>query len=161
MFREMRRNGQAMTDQESMDLLVQGSSGVLAVTGDDGYPYAVPLSYIYDIGSRAVYFHCALSGHKLDAVNQNPKASFCVVGKDQVMPDEYTTYYRSVIVFGTVSVIIDQAEKIAAAEKLAVKYSPDDSKEHRQKAIEDSLSRMHMLKLEIEHMTGKASDKTR
>lgn len=73
------------------------------------------------------------------------------------MPEEYTTYYRSVIVFGTVCVIEDQAEKTAAANKLAEKYTPDDTKEQRQKVVEESLSRMHMLKLQIEHMTGKES----
>ena len=92
MFREMRRSRQSLTDQESIILLEEGSSGVLAVAGDDGYPYAVPLSYVYDSGSRAVYFHCALSGHKLDAVHKNPKVSFCVIGQDQVVPEEYTTY---------------------------------------------------------------------
>ena len=157
MFREMRRSRQSLTDQESIILLEEGSSGVLAVAGDDGYPYAVPLSYVYDSGSRDVYFHCALSGHKLDAVHKNPKVSFCVIGQDQVVPEEYTTYYRSVIVFGTVCVIEDQAEKTAAANKLAEKYTPDDTKEQRQKVVEESLSRMHMLKLQIEHMTGKES----
>lgn len=157
MFREMRRSRQSLTDQESIDLLEKGSSGVLAVAGDNGYPYAVPLSYIYDSDIRAVYFHCALSGHKLEAVHKNPKVSFCVIGQDQVMPEEYTTYYRSVIVFGTVCVIEDQAEKTAAAIKLAEKYAPDDTKEHRQKVVGESLSRMHMLKLQVEHMTGKAA----
>ena len=98
MFREMRRKRQALP-QEGMDAVLQkGTSGVLAVSGDHGYPYAVPLSYVYD--GKALYFHCAKAGHKLDGIRRDAKASFCVIDQDQVVPEEYTTYFRSVIVFG-------------------------------------------------------------
>ena len=81
-------------------VLSRGSHGVLALAGDEGYPYAVPISYVYEGGK--LYFHCAKSGHKLDAIARCPKASFCVVDQDQVVPQEYTTYFRSVIAFGTI-----------------------------------------------------------
>lgn len=155
MFREMRRNKQAISYQESAGILETGSFGVLAVSGDEGYPYAVPLSYVFDRDCETIYFHCAVSGHKLDAINNSAKVSFCVVDQDQVVPEEYTTYYRSVIAFGKISVIEDDAEKMAAADKLAVKYAPDDSRDNRLKEIQESFDRMHMLKLQIEHMTGK------
>lgn len=89
--------------------MYQGTSGVLAVSGDDDYPYAVPLSYVYD--GHKIYFHGAKAGHKLDSIVKNPKASFCVIDKDQIVPDEYTTYFRSVIVFGTIRILHDEAEK--------------------------------------------------
>lgn len=66
MFRKMRRKRQQLTEAECIDILMENTSGVLAVCGDNGYPYAVPLSYVYDNGS--LYFHCARSGHKLDAI---------------------------------------------------------------------------------------------
>lgn len=121
MFREMRRNKQTLSREESIAVLNRGTSGVLAVSGDDGYPYAVPLSYAYH-GSR-LYFHCAKSGHKLDAIARNQKASFCVIDQDNVVPHEYTTYFRSVIVFGTARIVEDEAEKKRALEILAAKYS--------------------------------------
>ena len=98
MFREMRRKKQQMSGDACDELLFRGTSGVLALSGDDGYPYAVPISYVYD--GEKIYFHCAKSGHKLDAIKRNPKASFCVIGQDQIVPEEYTTYFRSVIAFG-------------------------------------------------------------
>ena len=74
MFREMRRKRQALP-QEGMDAVLQkGTSGVLAVSGDHGYPYAVPLSYVYD--GKALYFHCGKAGHKLDGIRRDAKASF-------------------------------------------------------------------------------------
>ena len=54
--------------------------------GDDDYPYAVPLSFAYDDGR--LYFHVAKSGHKLDALRRNPKASFCIIEQDKVVPEK-------------------------------------------------------------------------
>ena len=89
MFREMRRKGQALPAEEITAVLYRGRSGVLALSGDDNYPYALPISYVYD--GNHIYFHCARSGHKLDAIQRNCKASFCVVDQDQIVPEEYTT----------------------------------------------------------------------
>ena len=125
MFREMRRKNQSLSLEECALVLNRGTSGVLALSGDDQYPYAVPISYVYD-GAK-LYFHCAKSGHKLDAVTRNPKASFCVIDQDQVVPEEYTSYYRSVIVFGTIKILEHEEEKRIAIEKLALKYAPNDS----------------------------------
>ena len=122
MFREMRRKRQALNKTECEEILYKGSSGVLAVSGDNGYPYAVPLSYIYCGGK--IYFHCAKSGHKLDAILRNPKASFCIIDRDEVAPDEYTSHFRSVIVFGQVRILNDEEEIRSAIEKLAIKYNP-------------------------------------
>lgn len=153
MFREMRRKKQALTPEECAAVLAQGTSGVLALSGSGGYPYAVPLSYVFD-GNR-LYFHCARAGHKLDAIRQNNRASFCVVGQDQIVPEEYTTYFRSVIAFGTIRILVDTSEKRAAIEKLAVKYAPDDTNEHRSQMIDRDWAPLCMLEMTIEHMTGK------
>jgi len=91
-----------LTD-EAVKILQSATSGVLAVCGDDGYPYAVPLSYVYADGK--IYFHSALQGHKIDAIRSNPKVSFCVIDKDDIQPQEFTTYFRSVIVFGKARII--------------------------------------------------------
>lgn len=153
MFREMRRNRQALSGEEISNVLYRGTSGVLALSGDDGYPYAVPISYVYD--GENIYFHCARSGHKLDAIRRNPKASFCVIGQDQVVPDTYTSHFRSVIVFGQIQVIEDEAEKRAAIEKLAVKYAPEDTAAGRKDAIDGAWTRLCILKMSVDHMSGK------
>ena len=153
MFREMRRSRQALSQEECREILERGTSGVLAVAGDGGYPYTVPLSYIFQDGK--IYFHCARSGHKLDAIRREPKASFCVVDQDKVVPEEYTTYYLSVITFGTVREMPEGPEKHAAASALMKKYYPEDSQENRDAYINDSQARLCMLEFSVEHMTGK------
>ena len=153
MFREMRRKKQALSREEIDAILERGSSGVLGLSGDDGYPYAVPISYVYD--GDTFYFHCAKSGHKIDAIRRDEKASFCVIDQDQVVPEEYTTYFRSVIAFGKMQVIEDEGEKREAIEKLAMKYAPEDSAEGRKAAIDREWVPLCMLKMSIEHLTGK------
>ena len=151
MFREMRRKKQELAQEECVKILNKGTSGVLAVSGDEDYPYAVPLSYVYH--DLKIYFHCAKEGHKLDAIGRNDKVSFCVIDQDRVIPEEYTTYFRSVIAFGKARKIEDEEEKRKTLEILAVKYSPDQ--EGLSKEIDGQLKRVTMVELSIEHMTGK------
>ena len=153
MFREMRRKKQALSVEGCEAVLNRGASGVLALSGDDGYPYAVPISYVYD--GANIYFHCAKSGHKLDAIQSNHKASFCVIDQDQVISEEYTTYFRSVIVFGTIRILEDDQQKWDAMEKLCMKYAPIDTEQGRQRAIEREWKPLCVLEMQIEHMTGK------
>ncbi len=153
MFRELRRKKQQLSHQEAAAVLDRGTSGVLALSGDDGYPYAVPISYVYSEGK--LYFHCAGSGHKLDAVRRNEKASFCVIDQDRVVPEKYTTYFRSVIAFGRIRVLEDEGEKRAAIERLALKYAPDSSPEHRDAEIQREWMSLCMLEMEIDHLSGK------
>ena len=153
MFRELRRKKQALSKEDCQAVLERCTSGVLALAGDDGYPYAVPLSYLYEDGK--LLFHCAKSGHKTDAIARCDKASFCVVDQDQVVPEEYTTYFRSVIAFGRIRVIEDDGEKRAAVEKLAVKYHPGDTQENRDRYIDKEWAPLCMLEMTVEHLSGK------
>ena len=154
MFREMRRKKQALSTEETIKVLNKGTAGVLAIAGDEDYPYAVPLSYVYK--DKKVYFHCSYNGQKIDAIRANPKVSFCVIDKDQVIPEEFTTYYRSVIIFGSARILEDEKEKRYALEILAAKYSPDHKK-GRLDEINKLYTQTCMVEIEIEHMSGKES----
>ncbi|MFQ6041354.1 MAG: pyridoxamine 5'-phosphate oxidase family protein [Candidatus Poribacteria bacterium] len=125
----------------AMEILKLGEYGVLATSGEDGYPYAVPLSYVYD---NAIYFHCASTGHKIDNIKYNDKVSFCVVGRAKTLPDELNVDYQSVIVFGRAR-IIEGAEKHSALGKLMKKYAPES------KCQTDAT----VVKIEIEHISAK------
>lgn len=152
-FRKMRRIRQQLSKEECVEILERNTSGVLAVLGDGGYPYAVPLSYVYF--DNNLYFHCAKSGHKLDAINGCDKVSFCVIDQDLVVPEEYTSYFRSVILFGRAKVMECDSEIRSAIERLAMKYAPEDSRESRDAAIEKEYHVMRMVKIEVEHLSGK------
>lgn len=152
MFREMRRIKQVLSPEDSKEVLDRNTSGVLGVHGDDGYPYTVPVSYVYH--NNKLFFHCAKSGHKLDAIAADNKVSFCVIDQDQIIPEKYTTYFRSVIVFGKARVLDDPAEKRDAIEALAAKYSPD-YEEGRKKEIDVTFNQLAIVEISIDHISGK------
>ena len=151
MKHEMRRAKQRLSPEESLAILEKGSSDVLALW-DGEEPYAVPLSYVYSGGK--LYFHCARAGRKLDAIRVCPRASFCVVAADDVIPEKYTTAYRSVIVSGRLRIIEDEGEMIPALRQLAEKYHPGHS-EDAEREISAGLSHMFMLELSADEISGK------
>ncbi|MBR6181183.1 MAG: pyridoxamine 5'-phosphate oxidase family protein [Prevotella sp.] len=151
-FRPMRRHRQQLPDNDCIGILERATAGTLALLGDDGYPYAVPISFVYHEG--CIYFHSAVEGHKVDAIRRNEKASFCVIDQDEVHGELYTTFFRSVIAFGRIRIIEDEEEKLAAVRLLGNRYNPGQD-EALQKEMEKGLHRMLALCLKIEHLTGK------
>ncbi len=152
MFREMRRKNQLLSMEDTIAIMERGTNGILAVSGDDDYPYAVPISYIYT--DNKIYFHCAKSGHKLDGIKRNPKVSFCVVDQDQNVPEKYTTYFRSAIAFGQARILEDPMEIREAITAIALKYSPD-FKEGIPAEIDSSMAALCIVEISIDHLTGK------
>ena len=151
MFRPMRRNRQQLSRQECETILNNEPRGVLSVIGDDGYPYGVPMNFVYADGR--LWFHCALSGHKLDAVRACGKVSFCVLDKGQKPDDDWAYYFNSVIVFGRITIVQDGDEKLLRLRQLGTKYFP--TTDEVETDIQKNAARCHILGLEIENMTGK------
>ncbi len=151
MFREMRRFKQQLNEKESIEILKTGKTGILGVLGDNGYPYTVPINYVYEDGK--IYFHGAKVGHKIDAIKQCNKVSLCVIEKDDVIKDELTTYFRSVILFGKARILETDEEIFHAASVLSLKYNND--KEVVDKGIKKEWDRLSCVEIVIEHITGK------
>ena len=148
----MRRARQQLTTEACEEILRNATSGTLAVLGDGGYPYTVPLSFVYAGG--IIYFHSAKSGHKIDAIRNNDKASFCVIDKDEIHGERYTTYFRSVVAFGRITIVSSPDEKLEGAKLLGRKYNPGDEIGLTQE-LEKGLAHMELLRFDIEQLTGK------
>lgn len=151
MFRKMRRMDKAMDEAAALELLKKCEFGIISTVGSDGYPYGVPVNYAYKDGF--IYFHCATTGHKLDNIIENNKVSFCAVGESKIISEKFSTKYESVIIFGKAS-IVDDDEKKEALLEIIKKYSPDFI-ESGKKYIESDFDKTLVVKIEIEHMTGK------
>lgn len=153
MFREIRRNKkQILSKDESVDILKNATSGVLSLLGDEDYTYGVPMSHVYHEGK--LYFHCARKGHKADALDKHNKVSFTVIDKDQVVDEEYTTYYRSVIAFGRARFIDDKDEQRKIMPYFVSKFSPEHL-EGGPAEIEKQLPALRIIEFDIEHISGK------
>ena len=158
MFREMRRLAQQITTQECREILTRAKTGVLGVIGDDGYPYTVPLSFVYtpDDGLGTIGFHCAVTGHKLDALRADDKVSFTVIDRDEVMPKERTVKYCSVIAFGRARILETEEELRRSANALGAKDSAGYEALCRQETEESIRAGiLCCVEISVEHMTGK------
>ncbi len=151
MFRKMRRSNQKLSDGRIKEVLETGRRGALAVQGDDGYPYTLPINFVYMDGK--IYMHGSQAGHKADAVKANDKVSFCVF--DNETPDEEGVYYYidSVIVFGRIRVSEDDDERLKALRAIGRKYHT--SEEYTENEIRKTISVVNVFVIEPEHITGK------
>ncbi len=159
MFREMRRIRQQISTEECADILRRASSGVLGLHGDDGYPYTVPISFVYEVGGAGlgtIGFHCAKVGHKIDAIRRNDKVSFTVIDRDEVMPRERTTKFASVICFGRARILEGEEELRRAANAVGAKYSKGFEDLYMAETEETiAAGRLCCVEITIDHMTGK------
>ena len=146
----MRRFRQRLPANEVERILRNGKYCVMAVSGDDDYPYAVPVNYVYD--GTSVYIHSAVQGHKIDALRHNSRCSLCIVDKDDVIPEEFTSYFRSVIVFGKAHFMETTDEKIASLRLLGNKYSPGIDPDAE---IARFIKTVCIVRVDIDSVTGK------
>lgn len=151
MFREMRRKKQKLPEKQCLDILKRAKTATLALAGDDGYPYSVPINFVYENGK--IYFHGAKEGHKIDAIKNNPKVSMSIIDQEDVIEEELTTYFRSVILFGKARILQDEDEIYHAIETLGLKYTEDDIAVRKE--INKEWDILCCVEITIEHLSGK------
>lgn len=153
MFRKMRRGEKATDITRAEELLKSQDYGILSVNGDDGYPYGVPLNYVYHNGK--IYLH-GTSGesHKTDAINRNEKVSFTIITEHALIPEKLDTMYTSVIAFGRARVLTNDEEKVQALRCLLIGLSPELAGE-TEKIFTAQNEGFIMIEIDVEHITGK------
>ena len=152
-FREVSRDKKQILSKEKCDEIInKATSGVLAVLGDGDYPYGVPISFAYR--NNKIYFHGMPSGHKYDSMKKHDKVCLTIIETDQVAPEEYTTYFRSGIIFGRARIVEDVAEKHKIADYLVEKYSPG-LEEGIHEMFKERIAWMGAFEIEIDHISGK------
>ena len=150
---KMRRSERELTEQQAVEILEQGSYGVLSTIGADGYPYGVPVNYVYDDGK--IYFHCAKNrGHKQENMIFSGKVSFTVVTDSEVDAQKFTTRYRSAIAFGIAAKTV--VDKDMALRALIKKYSPDFENEGY-KEIDFQSANCDVFMITIENLSAKSN----
>ena len=147
----MRKSKQQIPLEEAIQILKSATNGTLSLVDPYGKPYGVPMSFIFD-GRESIYFHCALEGRKIDCIKNNPYCCFTIIDRDDIMPDEFTTYFRSVIVEGSISILSERERMIEILRLLSSKYSPGLDCEPE---ISKGIDRVLILKMDIEKISGK------
>lgn len=153
MFREMRRKKQQLPIDETEEILKSHNTCTLALSGDDGYPYSLPISYAYIDGK--IYFHCAKTGHKIDAVKSNEKVSLSVIDSDEVVEEKYTNKYKSVIVFGKARIIENKNEVYKNCVQMTKAICPNMDDDGIKEETEKFINETAVIEITPEHITGK------
>lgn len=151
-MREMRKSNRAIDLNEAKEVLKKGEYGILSYINEEGAPVGIPLNYAWL--DNALYFHCAREGEKLDGIRNNKSVSFTVVGQTEVLPDQFSTKFESVILHGE-AVLLEGQEKQMALESLIEKYSPDFHPQGM-KYIASALDDTEAVKIEVLKISGKA-----
>lgn len=152
-FRELRRFKQKMTDDVAFSLLEKEKRAVLAVNGDNGYPYAIPVDYHYDRATGKILIHGAKAGHKYDSIARDDRVCFTVYGNEQSVDGDWEPQLDSVVVFGRCRLVDDEQETAELAKKVGLKYYPTE--ESVDNIIEETLSRIQIYEITIEHISCK------
>ena len=150
-FRPMRRFMQALPPEECTAILETAYRGFLSVIGDGGYPYTVPINFVFTDGK--LYFHCAREGHKLDAIRSCDKACFTVIDDPVKEPDSWWYHVRSVICFGRIAILESGEEHDRRLVELGKKYFPDGYDIDTD--MKRNAPRAEVLEFTIEHISGK------
>ena len=153
MFRELTRKNKQIPHEECVPLLTRETRGVLAVNGVDGYPYAMPMNHFYNPDDGCIYFHCGKTGHRLDALRQSDKVSFCVCEQGCREEGDWAYHVRSVIVFGRMEIIDDLPKIASISAALSRKFTQDEA--YIPNEIAQYGKATLLLKLTPEHICGK------
>ena len=152
MFRPMRRKEKQLDDAAARQLLKTARRGVLSVCGDDGYPYAVPINYLYDEEAGKIYFHGASAGHKFESISRCDKVCFTVYGNESIKKESWAPFLQSVVVFGRCSLPAPSDETAAQIFRFAEKYYPGDELIKKEMS---AYAKTQLYVISIEHMTAK------
>ena len=153
MFKPVRKKINEIDHSAAEALLQSNRRGVLAMNGDNGYPYAIPINYFYDSLAQKIYFHGARVGHKVDALRACDKVCFTVYGNETIKEEDWAPYVQSVVVFGRCHLVESGARATTLLKRFAMKYYPseqlvDEEIAHAGKAVQ-------IFEIKVEHLSGK------
>lgn len=152
--KEIRRQDRLLDENSAVNLLKNGEYGVLSMCNGVNEAYGVPINFVWD-GEKSIYLHCAPEGRKLRCIDEYPNVSFCVVGKTNVISQDFTTEYSSIIIECLAERHLHPDIKMNALCMLLDKYSPH-YKETGMKYAKKSFDRKEIIRLEIKKYSGKS-----
>ena len=153
MFRSVRNKKNEIGLEAAKELLCSSRRGVLSVIGENNYPYAIPINYLYDQINNKIIFHGSKVGYKVDALKENNKVCFTVFGNEKIKEEKWAPYLQSVVIFGRCHLVENTAEVICLVKQFANKYYPNEALIDVE--IETSKNAVQIFQIAIEHMTGK------
>ncbi len=123
----MRKKSREMNEPWALDVMRQAPYITVSFIDAEGRPYGLPLSLATDDGKHW-YFHCALEGKKLDAIQAHPEVCLSAVSRctPTVGPKDgdFTIQYKSAVAFGKAEVVEDDEEKVHGLRLISERFLP-------------------------------------
>ena len=150
----MRKKEREIKDKAILDQLLMQSRICRLGLFDGKWPYVVPVNMGYEPGR--IYFHSSKMGKKMDILRDNPNVCFELDADVEIVtgerPCDWTTYYKSVIGFGTAVILEDEAEKLAGLKIIMRRHGgPVDGFKPEVVPV------TAVVRIDIASMTGKAN----
>ena len=153
----MRKSRQEITDQGILEEILSNQVICRLAMVEGERPYIIPVNYGYREGF--LYIHSAPEGKKIDLLRQNQEVCFEVEDSVEILKGEracdWSTRYRSVVGYGTVEILSDDASKQEGLEVLMAQHGAPDLTEFDP----GNMLRMVILKIRITSISGKKSSK--
>lgn len=148
----MRRKDREMPEDFAYQVADKCEYAVIAMVDGKGFPYCLPVTIARD-GSN-IYFHSARDGYKTECLKNDSHVCMTCVGDTLRATDKFTTEFESAIIRGKALEVTDDEEKIHGLWLICTRHTPSNM-QNFDKAIEKSLSRTAIWKIQIEEITGK------
>lgn len=124
----------------------------IAMLDTDSNPYCIPISPV--IYSDVIYFHCAIQGRKLDCIKNSNNVCISAVSYTNLLPDRFTTEYKSAVAKGICEIVTDEDEILFALKLITQKYALSNMNAFSQE-VENSIGKLYIVKINIYSITGK------
>lgn len=152
----MRRKDREITERAEIDAVIHAGKILHLALADNNVPFLVPVCYAYD--GKALFFHSAKAGAKIDILKRNPIVCFEITGEHGVIEDEsacgFEISHRTVIGFGRAVFVEDEAEKIDALSRIVARFTD--------KVFvypPESVVRTAVVRIDVTSLTGKKNQK--
>lgn len=152
-MRSMKHEACRMQDGQARSVLEACGYAVLAtINADDGSPYCIPVSPV--LWGDALYFHCGLTGKKLENLSRDNRVCLTCVGATRPLPEQFTLAYESVVVTGRAELVEDGEEKLEILRRICEKYAPSNLDAYP-RVGPAALPRLSICRIAIEDLCGK------
>lgn len=158
-MRSLRRKEKTIADEKEISAVLEGAKYVTVAMCRNNEPYLVTLSHGYDREKKCLYFHCAQEGKKIEILEENDKVWGQALIDLGYVPGRCDQLFATTQFMGRVTFVDDIEEKRHGLRVMITALEEEPEKVIEAQLTESSLKRVKVGRIDIEHMTGKKSDK--
>lgn len=148
----MRRNDREMDQTFAYYVIDKAPFATISMVRPDGSAYGIPISIVRE--GDHLYFHSAMEGEKVESILHQNEVCISAVSRCRPVPDKFTLEYESAVLWGKAYLISEKEEKIHGLSLICQRFAKENMA-HFQEAIQRSLARTAVIRVDITKVTSK------